>query len=340
VKILLIESTEKILKPNYKEETIVHVRNSVIISNYLNADLITHESQIESALKDKYDVIICAYGSPYQMYDKYVAILEANPQAKMFWLVNDHDVEDNIVLRKWLLNNHKPYHMICNNPREGYRGWILRKAMNGKTLNDWIDEWHTVNLNALIFEEDDFYKSMGCHKEGLIYYGTYRKWRIDEMLEYNGVDYVLSSTKKNQSKFQSAGIKATFIDKILWADAPEDMFDYFGLRLRDYKFSLYLEDKHTHENYAFMANRFYECVMNNVLMFYDARCNLAIEKSGYEIDDYQIVSSADELSQKMLELNNSNLKYDELLAVQQNNVNKIIADRNTALNQIMEAVCN
>ena len=40
-------------------------------------------------------------------------------------------------------------------------------------------------------------------------------------------------------------------------------------------------------------------LMNNVLMFYDSRCNLVIEKSGYAIDPFQIVANGNELKEKM-----------------------------------------
>ena len=296
---LIIESCEKVIDEVNSPSSIVHVKNSSIIAKHLNADLVSHQSQIDSVKNNEYDTIICAYGSPYMKYNAYLEILDNNPNAKMYWLVNDHDVEDNILLRKWLIKNNRPYHMICNNPRSGYRGWILRKSMNGKTLNDWIDEWHTINLNTLIFNEDLFYKTYECSTRvnDLIYYGTFRKHRV--MLDYNDVNYHISTSKKNQIKFANAGIQAQFIEKLMWSDKPFDMFEPVGLRLRDYKYSLYLEDDHTHSNYAFMANRFYECVMNNTILFFDHRCQLVIDRSGYAIDPFLMVKNGQELKEKM-----------------------------------------
>ena len=336
MKILIIESCEKIIKPD-QPTSIVHVKNSEIISNYLGADLISHQSQIKDVINNKYDAIICSYGSPYMKYNAYLEILDANNTAKMFWLVNDHDLEDNILLRKWLLKYNRKYNMICNNPRSGYRHWIMNKKMNGSTLTEWIDEWHTINLNAIIFDEGLFYKTINAEKTNdIIYYGTFRKHRIKDMLEYNNVNYFISTSKKNHIKYKDAGINAKFIEKLQWFDKEPDLIEPVGLRLRDYKYSIYFEDAHTHDNYAFMANRFYECVMNNTLLFYDARCKLVIERSGYNIDSFQIIKDGDELKEKISILAED--EYQALLKIQQSNFNKIVNEKNDALLQIAKVL--
>jgi hypothetical protein len=337
MKILLIESCEKIINKD-SPSSIVHVKNSKIIADYIGADIISHQSQIKDVINNKYDVIICAYSSPYMKYNAYLEILDSNNKAKMFWLVNDHDLEDNILLRKWVLKYNASFHMICNNPRSGYRSWILNKNINQKKLNDWIDEWHTVNLNTLIFDENLFNVTQDTSKKtnDIIYYGTFRKHRIKDMLDYNDVNYYISSSKKNHLKYKLQNINAKFIEKLLWFDKEPDMFEPIGLRLRDYKYSIYFEDEHTHNNYAFMANRFYECVMNNTLLFYDARCKLVIEQSGYNIDPFQIVSDGKELIEKIDILADD--EYQSLLKIQQSNVEKILNEKIEALNLIKNAL--
>jgi hypothetical protein len=337
--ILIIESCEKVIDPK-SPSSIVHVKNSEIIAKHIGADLVSHQSQIQSVMHKKYDAIICAYGSPYMKYNAYLEILDENKDAKMFWLVNDHDVEDNILLRKWVIKHNKPYHMICNNPRSGYRSWILNKKMNDKKLNDWIDEWYTVNLNVMIFDENLFNKTMQTSERSndVLYYGTFRKHRIKDMLDYNNVGYFISSSKKNHLKYQESGINAKFIEKLQWFDKEPDLIEPFGLRLRDYKYSIYFEDEHTHSNYAFMANRFYECVMNNTLLFYDARCKLIIEKSGYKIDSYQIVKNGDELKEKIAILADD--EYKTLLEIQQSNFQKIMDEKKDVLQIIKNITSN
>ena len=334
--ILIIESCEKVMDRN-APSSIVHVKNSQIIADYLGADLISHVSQIPSVIDKQYDVIICAYASPYMKYNAYLDILVANNEAKMFWLINDHDVEDNILLRKWLLKYNRPYNMICNNPRSGYRHWILGKNINEKKLNDWIDEWHTVNLNALIFDEITFNATKDVQRSSdVVYYGTFRKHRIKDMLDYNSANLFVSSSRKNHLKYKAAGIKAKFIEKLQWYEKEIDLFEPFGLRLYDYRYSLYLEDEHTHSNYAFMANRFYECVMHNTLLFYDARCKLTIEKSGFNIDPFQIVKDGDELKEKIAMLADD--EYKMLLDVQRSNYSTIIKEKADALEAIRNSI--
>jgi len=330
---LIIESCEKRLDSS-TATSVVHVKNSLILRDYLGCDFVSHESEVAKALESNYDKIICAYSSPYMKYNKYLEILQKNTNADMYWLVNDHDMEDNILLRKWLLENNKPYNMICNNPREGYRGWILRKKMNGLTLNDWIADWHTVNLNTLIFDEEMFLKTFDSPKEDVIYYGTFRKHRIKDMMDYNNVNMVLSSSTKNHAKYKGAGIQARFIEKIMWTEKEADLFEPVGLRLKDYKYSIYFEDEHTHSNYAFMANRFYECVMNNVLMFYDSRCQLVIDRSGYAVDAFQIVKNSEELKQKMEMLDSDKSSYLYYLDLQRSNAVTIKQERQQVLQNI------
>lgn len=333
MKILIIESCEKKeIKTNY---TMVHVKNAVILKNYLNCDFISHADHISSVINNKYDAIICVYASPYMKYNAYLEILDNNPDAKIFWLMNDHDVEDNILLRKWTIKHNKKYHMICNNPRSGYRSWILRKKIADKTLNDCIDEWHTFNLNTLIFDEKVFLDTKNYkNKNEILYYGTFRKNRIKDMLDYNNVNYRLSSNRRNHIKYQLAGVNAKFIEKMVWDDSKCDMFEPVGMRLKDFMLSIYFEDEHTHDNYAFMANRFYECIMNNTLLVYDYRCQKTINKSNYNIDPRQIVKNGDELNIFYKNLFNDKNLYNELMEIQNSNVDLIINEKLNVLKNI------
>lgn len=337
MKTLIIESCEKReIKSNY---TMVHVKNAVILKEYLDCDLISHAEHIPSVVNNSYDAIICVYASPYMKYNAYLEILDNNPEAKVFWLMNDHDVEDNILLRKWTVKYGKQYDMICNNPRSGYRPWILRKKVNEKTLNDWINNWFTVNLNTLIFDENT-YKQTKKHefRDEILYYGTFRKNRITDMMDYNHVSYRLSSNRRNHLKYQAAGIQAKFIEKLVWDGSKCDLFEPVGLRLKDFMLSIYFEDEHTHENYAFMANRFYECLMHNTLQVYDYRCQKTIDLSGYNIHPKQIVKNGDELLELYSELKANKNLYLELIKVQQSNVELVLKEKQEVLEKIKNAL--
>jgi hypothetical protein len=329
-KVLIIESCEKKINSDYSNTSIVHVRNSLIISDILKADLITHESQISRYANNKYDFIICMYASPYMKYKQYFELLKNNMSAKLFWLVNDHDLEDNILLRNAVLSLDKTYDMICNNPRTSYRHWILGKKLKDRKLNDFIINWHTLNLNTLIFnaKKREFRNdTLFSHKkEKIIYYGTFRKYRILDMLDYNGLDYTISTSKKNQHKYKASGIEAKFIDRLKWDKNNETLFHF--------KYSIYFEDVHTHNNFAFMANRYYECIMCDVLMFFDYRCINTIDKSKYNIPKYLIVKNAKEMKLKVNELNHNDGLYNDLLNEQNGNTKLILNEKSTVENNL------
>jgi len=135
MKILIIESTSKRkpLSNEFDDTSIVHCRNSLILAEALGADLLDGEYKLPQILANQYDVIICAYASPYMPHVPYREILTKNPNARYVWLVNDHDIEDNQLLRYGVINHGLKYDMICNNPRSGYRHWILNKNIAGKS---------------------------------------------------------------------------------------------------------------------------------------------------------------------------------------------------------------
>ena len=335
MRILLIESCEKKIKKDFSNTSIVHARNSVILQRILQCDLISHESEIERVIDNKYDIIICMYASPYMKYDKYLKILDVNQPARLYWLVNDHDCEDNILLRKAVIKYNKSYGVICNNPREGYRHWILGKKLNNKKLNDWIDEWITINLNCLIFNELERTATTTLFRGGksdCIYFGTFRKHRVSDMLLYNYCDYAISTSSKNIKKFKEAGIDARYTDRLSWEIGKET--------LTNFKYSIYFEDTHTHKNYAFMANRFYECVMCGVLMFFDTRCGLVIKNSEYHIDPFLICKDGAELQNKINHLDNDDALYRLLLKSQNDSIPIIERHQREVINILNEKIQN
>jgi hypothetical protein len=335
-KVLMIESCEKkVINNDFSNTSIVHVRNSVIMRDEMSMDLIAHVSQIKDALKSKYDTIIAVYASPYMKYKMYMDILDNNPSAKIAWEMADHDGEDNILLRNYIKKTKKGYDFICNNPRSGYRHWILAKNIEEKRLNDFIDDWRVVNLNTLIFERRAPYGNDQLKtRKGCLYYGTFRKWRAEDMARFNGIkDYTISSSIKNQDKYTEANIKAHFIDKIEWKKGEESLLQY--------KYSIYFEDLNTHDNYAFPANRFYECLMCDTLMFFDARCENTIamaRKQGYIIDPFMVTSGPEDMNKKINILNADFTRYTKQLNIQRLNVDVALADRSSAMHE-MELFC-
>lgn len=291
---LIIESIGRPIEIDFSKTSVAHARNSVLLADTIGADLITCERDIHITEGKKYKNIICSYASPYMKYKKLIHVIRDNPEAKLWWFVNDHDLEDNILLRNIIkeTNGERKINMICNNTRENYRGWILRKKiknLEGEViglLDDFIIEWHTLNLNVLLFNYLLPYTWTDKKFES-IYYGTMRKWRLPDLLEYQKTGMFLSATSKSQKKFIKNGVDmCRMVDKLSWERGRE--------QLKRYKFSLYIEDLHTHDHYAHMANRFYEALICNTINIFDGKCSENIRKSGFEIDDRFIVNNSDE----------------------------------------------
>jgi hypothetical protein len=328
-RILIIESTTK-TKPlceNFSDTSIVHCRNSIILKNYLQADLLDGEYKLDEILSKNYDVIICCYASPYMPHIPYRKVIDQNPNARLIWLVNDHDLEDNQLLRYAIVEKARSYDMICNNPRDGYRQWILRKNIAEKKLNDFINNWHTCNLNSLIYR-DTFVDDRD--KNGFIYYGTYRKHRAEDFKVYLQHAMTLSSSVKHWKKYEALGCNAEMIRPLKWQINNED--------LRSYKYSLYLEDKHTHENYAFMANRFYEALMCGVVTLFAPNTSDTVSKSGYDLDASCILPK--DLYGKDLMDYIQALDYQKLLTNQQSICPLVCNERKQVLISIKDFICS
>ena len=330
--ILIIESCEAKIERNFKQTSIVHVRNSMILRDYFDCDIISVENEIASVIDKKYDVIICMYASGYMMYNKYLEILIRNKNAKVFWMVNEYSVPDNILLRKWVQKCGIGYDMICNLARESYKQSHLNLTIRDRKLNDWIINWHTINLNCLIFDNSfvrkvkkDLFRQK---KEDCVYYSTYRPDRIKDMLDYNGADCGISTSKKNILNFKKDGIFARYGRKLSWTKGRETLYNY--------RYSIYFEDTHTHTNYNHMANRFYECLMLDVLLFYDFRCLSTIEQSKYHVDNFLVVKNGAELTEKIDILNTNEAMYNELLNSQRSNIPVVLQEKQSVLERIKE----
>jgi len=327
-KTLIIESTDK-KKPllsDYSDTSIVHCRNSLILQKSLNCDLIEGQYKLPEILKNKYDTIICCYASPYAPNIPYREILHKNPKARLIWLVNDHDLEDNQLLRYAIIELGRTYDMICNNPRKGYRHWILGKKIKDKDgnimgkLNKYIINWLTTNLNSLIMDRDCIINS-NEKKDGIIYYGTFRKWRSQHFTHHLQEGVTCSSSKKHWKKFDTIDCKCEMINKLSWEKGKED--------LRKYKYSLYIEDEHTHENFAFLANRYYEALMCDVVVLFDHHCQKTIEKSEYIIPKEFVIPKDSNISEYSKSLN-----YNSMLEIQKQNIEIAFKDKEKCLQEI------
>ena len=139
------------------------------------------------------------------------------------------------------------------------------------------------------------------------------------MIHFNGLNYIISTSKKNTNKYINAGVEAKFVDRLSWEVGAES--------LRNFKYSIYFEDKHTHGNYAFMGNRYYECVMCDVLMLFDSKCLNTIKKSGYDIPKELVVDNGEQANHVMDSMDKDDGYYNYLLDKQRENYKEIIKNK-------------
>lgn len=276
--------------PNKKMDTTkmidAHLRNSVIISKELDADLICIERDFVKALKKKYDILILGYASKYAPFKLIRRLVDNNKKAKKFVLSNEYNIVP-------FVGGFKPYEIICNYETLKNKGNVTLKQ-------------HTLNLNLLLSKEPN---NLVTKKYDCIYYGTFRINRIKYFKEYLQHKIYLSTSDKNFKKYKNVGCNPIWIKKLSWEKQKET--------LNLFRYSLYIEDVFTHNVFNNLANRWYEAGFCNVIIFFDINCLNTIKKS--EISQFKdqiknyIVKDYSELINKINYCNNN---FEKHLAIQ------------------------
>lgn len=268
MKFLIIDSH----KGSLKEPQNLHWLNAKQIKEELislghEVDLVWSYPTVNESIKSGYDRIIFNHASHYSYVD--YAWLQASPDAKLFHITNEYNLGEPRAL--WMgVKEGRRYEVIANH-----------QPKVSKIVQKYVNDWHFVNLNTLIFNPILPNKQ----KSGCVYYGSFRKDREVSFRKYLKGHVTISTHQKNREKFQNIGVNGPFVDRINWSKDG----------LMDFKTSLYIEDEITHENYNCLANRFYECLNYNVLPLFDAACKNTIALSGYDVADYFIVDNESSL---------------------------------------------
>jgi hypothetical protein len=136
----------------------------------------------------------------------------------------------------------------------------------------------------------------------------------------------VSSSIKHWKKYEALGCDPEFIRPLTWQKDNED--------LRNYKYSLYLEDKHTHDNYAFLANRVYEALMCDVVTLFAPNTRETLKKSNL-FNSLPVVLPENCYGDELIEHVNS-LDFDYLRNIQKKYFDDILGERDMVLYGIRE----
>lgn len=263
-----------------------HLRNSLELEKYLDADLLLTEQDYLKALHKSYDVMILPYAAFYAPFQLIGKLCEKNPNAKKVIITNEYNLCPTVSTFT------PPYTVIAN-----YEKCKIAKKS--------VTAFHCVNLNLLLAQKPN---ALTEKKYDCIYYGTYRPNRAQYFKKYLQRPMWVSTSAKNFKKYKHDGCDPFLIKKLSWEKGAET--------LNLFRYSLYIEDEFTHTCFNNLANRWYEAGFCNNVTFFDKSCLNTIAKSElkehiHEVSNY-VVNSKQELDDKIKECNKEFHKHLEI----------------------------
>ncbi len=252
-----------------------HTRNAQILSDELGIELVSTAEEIKALNRCRYNSFIIVGAAFYPKTAEIEAWIRQGEVKNIIWINNEYQVSPNSEYARLI---------------KDYPSVLISNVIEQGNKCKGYDEFHHINLNALLFDCE----SRPIEKKyPLLYYGTYRPGRRLYLQRYfSESDYYISSSSKNIRKFhQLCGINARFCDKLNWEQGRET--------LNLFCYSLYVEDEYTHENFNYLANRFYECLKCSVVQFFDENCRETVLQSGYSVAEKYFVKNKQDLEQKV-----------------------------------------
>jgi len=193
-------------------------------------------------------------------------------------VTNEYNLGEPIPLWSVVKKSGRKYTVIANHGSEG-----------SKVILKYTKEWLQVDLNALCYGKEkkisSFFPPKGC-----VYYGSFRKDRIDYFKKYlSHASMTLSTHSKNVDKFKNINPDiSNVVPRISWS----------GKGLSFFKSSLYIEDVTTHDNYNHLANRFYEALNYDIIPLFDVSCSNTLKLSGLTNYEDFVIESPDDIKDK------------------------------------------
>lgn len=146
-------------------------------------------------------------------------------------------------------------------------------------------DYRYINWNALAYEPVKV-QPLRRNKDAVLYYGSFREGRTKEFDRYfNEGIWVIAAPKNAEAKFVE---RYKFQGNLLGViDVPKD--------LALYTHTLYMEDDLSHRQFHSPANRFYEALSAEMIIWVDRAAARTLETAGYEVPTDCIVDSSREL---------------------------------------------
>ena len=280
MRIAIFGNERRLKKQHFTKRIDAYFRNTLIISDYLDATFLYNENEYNKHLETKFDAILIFYANYYSPVKQMKQIADNNNEAKYYFIANEYTIT---------------------------AAYTFLKDKNVTYIRNWEEEGEIMlNLNLLFSKKPNEVKEKPYD---CVYYGTFRTDRAEYCKEYFKEDLYLSTTSKNFKKYRHIGCSAKLIKKLSWEENKET--------LNLFKYQLYIEDKYTHKVFNNLANRYYEAGFCNNVVFFDVNCRNTINKSELnyykeQVEDY-IVKGYEDLQNKIKECNKD---FDKHLAIQ------------------------
>lgn len=265
MKILIIETAARSANP-----IDAHVRNSIEIKKGLielghKCDLLFINDRCDN-YGSNYDLILVSYATFYPIYDNMEDLLDRNEQARLGWVTNEYNLNPNGMFFKRF-------------KKQG--AFMLSNFDVDSVTFSCFKNYHSVNLNLFLYKEFESVKKT----EDFIYYGTFRVDRQEYFKKYLNSDVFVSTSTKNMKKYKHIGCTPRYIKKLNWKNPL----------IRRFKYSLYIEDTFTHDNFNNLANRFYESLGAGCVVLFDKGCINTLEQAGIKGYKDFIIDSEEDL---------------------------------------------
>lgn len=218
------------------------------------------------------------------------SFLSINKGKKMYWATNDYKLKPGREIREAM---------------EASDTTLLSTVEESLHTQKFYKKYIYVNWNSLTLNKNA--DTSGVQRiDGLIYYGAFREGRklyFEKYLSSELYPVRISTTKGNVKEFLALNKKISMYNTFKWTNVISELCNF--------KYSIYIEDKASHEGYCSPANRFYECISNGVVVLFDVSTKHTFEQAGIDISGY-IVDSDKGLLSKMQEIEPERLKHSEI----------------------------